>query len=209
MHLVLQILGNKIRSIFNKKIAFTAMIFDSVIDKKAAVRNRSRLYHVNIGKYTYVGRNTLIQHTVIGSFCSISEECNIGMPSHPSTFVSTSPVFLEGNNYLYENFASFKYNDCPITHIGNDVWIGTRALIKAGISVGNGAIIAAGAVVTKDVPPYAIVGGVPARIIRFRFDQEEIEKLEDLRWWDWQNEKIIKYSQCFNDVTSIYDGEKL
>ena len=74
--------------------------------------------------------------------------------------------------------------------IGNDVWIGYEAVIMAGVHIGNGAIIAARAVVTKDVPPYTIVGGVPARPIRKRFDEEVIRKLETLKWWDWSAEKI-------------------
>ena len=76
--------------------------------------------------------------------------------------------------------------------IGNDVWIGYEAVIMAGVHIGNGAIIAARAVVTKDVPPYTIVGGVPARPIRKRFDEEVIQKLETLKWWDWSAEKICK-----------------
>ena len=76
--------------------------------------------------------------------------------------------------------------------IGNDVWIGYEAVIMAGVHIGNGAIIAARAVVTKDVPPYTIVGGVPARPIRKRFEEETIRKLETLQWWDWSAEKIQK-----------------
>ena len=77
--------------------------------------------------------------------------------------------------------------------IGNDVWIGYEAVIMAGVHIGNGAIIAARAIVTKDVPPYTIVGGVPARPIRKRFDEEVIRKLETLKWWDWSAEKIRRY----------------
>ena len=78
--------------------------------------------------------------------------------------------------------------------IGNDVWIGYEAVIMAGVHIGNGAIIAARAVVTKDIPPYTIVGGVPARLIRKRFDEEVIRELETLKWWDWSAEKI---QRCF------------
>ena len=81
--------------------------------------------------------------------------------------------------------------------IGNDVWIGYEALIMAGVHIGNGAIIGSRAVVTKDVPPYTIVGGVPARPIRKRFDEEVIQKLEALKWWDWSAEKI---QQCLHYI---------
>lgn len=83
--------------------------------------------------------------------------------------------------------------------IGNDVWIGYEALIMAGVHIGNGAIIAARAVVTKDVPPYTIVGGVPARLIRKRFTDDTIQKMEALKWWDWSYEKI---KQCLPYLTS-------
>lgn len=85
--------------------------------------------------------------------------------------------------------------------IGNDVWIGYEAVIMAGVTIGNGAIIGTRAVVTKDVPPYTIVGGVPAKSIRRRFDQATIEKLEALRWWDWDEEKIRR------NIPAIQAGE--
>ena len=94
--------------------------------------------------------------------------------------------------------------------IGNDVWIGYEAVIMAGVHIGNGAIIAARAVVTKDVPPYTIVGGVPARPIRKRFDEEVIRKLETLKWWDWPAEKI---RHCLpyivnGDINDLFDGRE-
>ena len=150
-------------------------MYDVFVHSNASVRNNVRLYHVQIGRYSYVSRNSLIQNTEIGCFCSIADNCNIGLPSHPLDFVSTSPVFLNTSNYLNKNFAKFEYNDCPTTYIGNDVWIGSGAKIKSGVKVGNGSVIAAGAIVTKDVPAYAIVAGIPARIIRFRFNEKNIE----------------------------------
>ena len=112
------------------------------------------------------------------------------MPSHPTNLVSTSPVFLSGRNYLKKNFSSVAYEDCPLTTIGNDVWIGAHAQIKSGITIGTGSIVAAGAVVTKDVPPYAIVGGVPAKIIRYRFPEETVEKLLKSEWWKLSDKEI-------------------
>ena len=91
--------------------------------------------------------------------------------------------------------------------IGNDVWIGYEAVIMAGIHIGNGAIIAARAVVTKDVPPYTIVSGVPARPIRKRFDEEVIRKLETLQWWDWSAEKIRRCLPYIvnDDIDNLFD----
>lgn len=198
---------NKFKAIFNRKNSFSSLIIDSTIDKTVAVRQSCRIYHCNICRYTYFARNTLAQNVQVGSFCSISEDCNIGMPSHPTDMVSTSPIFLEGVNYLNKSFATFSYNDCPRTNIGNDVWIGASAKIKSGVNIGNGAIIAAGAVVTYDVPPYAIVGGVPAKVIRYRFDEDTIKKLQESKWWDLPEDELRNRAHKFNDV-SKYLSEK-
>lgn len=208
MNSILSIVFWKIKAIISNKISFTSLIINSRIDKTSAVRNNVRAYYVKMGKYSYIARNTLIQNTTIGNFCSISEGCNIGMPSHPTSYLSTSPVFLKGNNYLHKNFSLINYNDCPKTIIANDVWIGTGAKIKSGIKVGNGAIIAAGAVVTKDIPEYAIVGGVPAKIIKYRFDKDTINKLNDLKWWDMNEGELIRLSEYADKVSSLIEYEE-
>ena len=97
---------HKIDSIFNRRISFFSTIGDADIDRTAAIHKGCRLHRVKVGRYTYIARNTLVQNVDIGSFCSISENCNIGMPSHPINFVSTSPVFLQGHNLLRKNFCS-------------------------------------------------------------------------------------------------------
>lgn len=113
----------------------------SGVSSKAVVRKNCRVYNSTIGDYSYVTRGTLIHNAQIGKYCSISEDCAIGTPSHPMNMVSTSPVFLQGKNYLKTNFANFAYSSCRKTKIGNDVWIGRDCLIKDGITVGDGAVI--------------------------------------------------------------------
>lgn len=196
---------SKIKSIFSKKISFFATILNSDIDRNAAIRQKSRIYGSSIGKYSYVARNTLIQNTEIGSFCSISEGCNIGMPSHPTDFISSSPVFLSSSNYLRKNFSAIKYESCPKTIIGHDVWIGAHAQIKSGVKIGNGSIIAAGAVVTHDVPDYAIVGGVPAKIIRYRFDEETIIKIQRTKWWEFDEKKLTQVASSMDDTEEFIE----
>ncbi len=188
----------KAKSIFDSQLSFSALIINSTKDKTAAIRNNVRFYDSSIGRYSYITRNCLVQSAEIGAFCSISEGCFIGMQSHPAEFVSTSPVFLDGGNYLKKNFASLKYQDTYKTVIGNDVWIGANVLVKGGVHIGDGAIIAAGAVVTHDVPPYAIVGGVPAKLIRYRFSEDIIKKISDSKWWEYSEERLCEAASNFN-----------
>ncbi len=129
----------------------------------------------------------------IGKFCSIACGAKFlftsGNHSLQSLSTYTSPIFYEEWGLDAKDIRSAWDNKGDIV-IGNDVWIGYEAVILSGVTIGNGAIVGARAVVTKDVPPYTIVGGVPARSIRRRFDEETIKKLEALRWWDWDEERI-------------------
>ena len=207
MGVLLSFIRYKICSIFDKKKHFSAVVLNSSLDPMSAVRPNCRVYDSSLGRYSYVARNSLIQHTQIGKFCSISEGCNIGMPMHPTNLISTSPVFLKGSNYLHKNFSSIEFEDCPTTYIGNDVWIGANAMIKSGIQIGNGCIIAAGAVVTKNLPSYAIAGGIPAKIIRYRFTEEKIKEIEQLKWWDWSDKKLTDDSDKLFSYVSDYEKE--
>jgi acetyltransferase-like isoleucine patch superfamily enzyme len=152
-----------------------------------------------LGRYSYVGPQTGISHARIGSFCSIAGNCSIGAGSHPVDFVSTSPAFLSGKNCMGVHFFEHPYDPYKETVIGSDVWIGENSFIKGGVTVGDGAVIGAHSVVTHDVPPYAIVAGTPAKIIRFRFDEETIKALLELKWWDFSDDELKKYGKYFND----------
>lgn len=180
IELILSIFTEKCKSIFNNNSVLST-IMQSKIDSKSTIRAKTRVYNSTIGEYTFIQRNCLIQRTKIGKFCSISEGCFIGLPEHRYDLLSTSPVFTKGKNYLNTSLCDFDALELKETIIENDVWIGTHVLIKGGIHVGNGAIIGAGSVVTKDVPDYAIVGGNPARIIKYRFDKDKIDSLLKLK----------------------------
>ena len=152
----------------------------------------------HIGKCTYSGADIYIpnkENTVIGSFTSIGTGVSIGCGTHPIEYLSSSPyLYTKKFNYKSPNMRSHEewIEDIAPCKIGNDVWIGDGVLIMNGITIGDGAIIGARAVVTKDVPPYAIVGGVPAKIIRYRFDEATITKLLELEWWNLPDEIIKK-----------------
>lgn len=134
---------------------------------------------------------------IIGKYCSIGPDVRIITGGiHPATWLSTYPFrarwnlpgkFVDGMPYSKGNIV-----------IGNDVWIGTGVTILSGVTIGHGAIIAAGSIITKDQPPYAIVGGNPAKTIKYRFNEDKIEELLEMRWWDWEKEKIIQNIDLFD-----------
>lgn len=151
-------------------------------------------YKENIGKYTYglpkifkLGKENNIR---IGKFCSLAGNISIFLDGeHQTKNISTYP---------FGYFKDFKIKEkCTFdtkgdVNIGNDVWIGYGVTILSGVNIGDGAVIGACSLVTKDIPPYTIVGGVPAKLIRKRFDDETIEKLLEIKWWNWSDEKIQK-----------------
>ena len=128
-----------------------------------------------IDSYTFIGFNALISKTIIGRYNSIANNVNIGHGEHPLHFISTSSFINETPyNVLTEK-------DCIITH---DVWIGSGATIRRGVTLGIGSIIGANAFVNKDVPPFAVVGGVPAIVLKHRFPQEKIDRILASKWWE-------------------------
>lgn len=126
------------------------------------------------------------------------------------TWVSTSPVFYKAKGGTGRHLGENEEPERVSTVIGNDVWIGLRAIIKAGVKIGNGAVIDAGAVVTKDIPDYAIAVGVPAKVIRYRFDAETIDKLNTMKWWNFDEEKLRTLSRGFSNPQMLFKitGEK-
>lgn len=162
----------------------------------------------SMGFGTYIGDNSRIS-AKIGRYCSISSSVEVALGTHPTkNWVSTHPSFFSLNNPsgLYYSKTQRFEEKTPQTEIGNDVWIGYGALILGGIKIGDGAIVAAGAVVTKDVPPYAIVGGVPAKIIRYRFSEEEINKLLKIKWWNFPQDKLRSVSEDFANISDFLNN---
>lgn len=168
------------------------------IDKTSVVGFDCNITNTKIGRYSYCGSKCQIVNTEIGAFCSISDSVFIGGAEHTINRMSTSPVFLNVNHSgPTKRFARFQPPETKRTLIGNDVWIGHGVSIKQGVIIGDGAVVATGAVVTKDVPPYAIVGGVPAQLIKYRFSQEVISRLEVIRWWELSDIEIEKNKELF------------
>ena len=170
-----------------------------VIDKTSKVYEKSELQNVNVGRYSYIGKSCIVSDVQIGQFCSIAGYSQIGGGMHPVNMVSTSPCFLSGHSSVGKNFAQINFKTSKTVVIGNDVWIGAGCYIKAGVKIGDGAVVGAHSVVTNDVAPYSIVVGVPAIEVRKRFDLETIKRLQEICWWNWSEEKIKKNRQFFND----------
>jgi len=159
----------------------------------------AQLSSVSLGDFSYVGMNSRLANTEIGKFACVGPDAIMGLGKHPAReFVSMHPAFYSILKQAQITFVSEPcFEEFAPIRIGNDVWIGARVIILDGISVGNGAIVGAGAVLTKDVPAYAVVGGVPARVLRYRFQPDEIDFLEKLKWWDrdivWLRENSGKF----------------
>jgi virginiamycin A acetyltransferase len=161
----------------------------------------NRNVHLNegvwLGDFSYINSGTIVgKGTKIGKFCSISYNCQIGLPEHPTNYISSHPTTFGDYPLLNLFEVDYKGKEAPI--IGNDVWIGGNAVILSGVTIHDGAVVAAGAVVTKDVPPYSIVGGVPAKIIKYRFDNKQIKFLEQIKWWELSIDEILKYRNLFD-----------
>lgn len=189
-------------------IALFCVLQEAVVDKTAAICSGVKFYRGRIGRYSYIGNNSFVTDTDIGNYTSISTDCYIGGTSHPTDWVSTSPVFHKWDNIMKKNFARHEFEIFHRTTIGNDVWIGNRVMIKAGVTIADGAVIGMGSVVTKDVGPYEIWAGNPARMIRRRFDDETIEALKKREWWNWPDDSIHQEAQRFNDVRAFLSEEK-
>lgn len=189
------------------KIAENVTIIDSKFDAYVNLALNSAIVNSEIGKYSSIGRYSKIENVKMGKFCSIAWDITIGAPSHPFHHISSHAITYR-HTYGFVNETRLERKT---TEIGNDVWIGCNSVIVEGVKVGDGAIIGAGAVVTKDVPPYAIVVGVPAKVIKYRFTKEIVEKLLSMSWWSYDEEFLkenINYFVTEVNIKKLEDLEK-
>lgn len=210
MDRLLALFISKVKSLFLRSLSFSSRIEYSTISRKAKIWGKCKVFNSAVGDYTYVGCNCRIVHAHIGKFCSIARDCAIGMGSHPLDNISTSSIFTSKKNGTCQVWTKKNlFTEYKDVIIGNDVWIGQRVMIMPGVRIGNGAVIGAGAVVTKDVQPYSIVGGVPASFIRFRFPEESIQKLDESKWWDLDEEVLIRNISIFQNTLMDKSLEQL
>ena len=160
-----------------------------------------RIYDAQVGDYTYIARNAMINSTTVGRFCSIGPNFVCGKGTHPTDKLSTAPMFYSlGCQNGMTLARECKFDEMRPVEIGNDVFIGANVVVFNGVKIGDGAIVAAGAVVTKDVPSYAIVGGVPAKVIRMRFADDCVASLRRIQWWNFPDGRLPEVEQYLDDV---------
>jgi acetyltransferase-like isoleucine patch superfamily enzyme len=177
-------------------------LVNSNFDKKVFIDDNCIVLNTFIDRYSYLGKDCIINNSTIGKFCSISNNVKIGLGTHPSSaYVSSSPYFYVDKKRKKFSFASEDcFDEFKKSVVGNDVWIGVNAVVMDGVQIGNGAVIAACAVVTRDVMPYEIVAGIPAKHLRYRFDNEEINFLEKIKWWEFSEEYLSKNWKSFSNI---------
>lgn len=184
---------------FNKTISWLSFWDSSTeIPNELYLAPFSRLLNCKIGRYTRIKPGCVFKNVTIGNYCSFANDIMIGLGQHPTFLLSTNSVFYKVG--ITDKFAKdIEYDEAPRTYIGNDVWIGNGAVVMDGVTIGDGAIVASRAVVTKDVPPYAVVGGVPAKVIKYRFSPEVITELLNWKWWNLSDEELTKVLPLFTD----------
>jgi phosphonate metabolism protein (transferase hexapeptide repeat family) len=171
----------------------SARVADTKLGAYTEVGARTMLQEVTMGDYSYVVNDAQITYTTIGKFCSIAAMTRINPGNHPMHRATQAHFTYRASAYFPGESDDVDFFDWRRAHhvsIGNDVWIGHGAVVLPGRQIGTGAVIAAGAIVTKDVAPYTIVAGNPARVIRRRFSEAAERGLTELAWWDWDHEAL-------------------
>lgn len=200
----------------NVKISSTAYINKKTLfGGQNIIHSKVNIVNSSVGYGTFIGINCNLPNVSIGAYCSFAHNIEVIYAAHPtSIFVSTHPAFyslLKQSGFTYVSKQLFK--ECLFfdekkniyVKIGNDVWIGANVIILAGVEIADGAIIAAGSVVTKNVKPYDIVGGIPAKVIRSRFNNNQIEILNQIKWWNYSPQWIKNHSHLFADIELFAD----
>lgn len=185
-------------------VAASAVLTDSSLGAYTEIGERTRINGSTFGDYSYIMEDGQILFSTVGKFCSIASQVRINAPNHPTWRASQHHFTYRSADYFAgssDDEAIFRWRRDNGVTVGHDVWVGHGATITAGVTIGNGAVIGTGAVVTKDVPDYAVVGGVPAGIIRMRFPEPIVEGLSRLCWWDWTHDVIHNALDDFRNLS--------
>ncbi len=175
---------------------------------RSSMQRFSKLCNSTLGRHSRLGIHTELLNTTVGNFTLISRNTIVAPGAHPTNLLSPHSIFYKKGRWKWHpewcGDTGFREEEHPVV-IGNGVWIGRDCLIMDGVTIGDGAVVGAGAVVTHDVPPFAVVGGVPARIIKYRFPQEMIERLMEIQWWNLPDEQITRVIDLFHKANPTLD----
>lgn len=197
-----------------KKITHKGVSFFAIWDKKSSFTKSSilcrgaKINNSIIGRYVRVGLDVEVNNAVIGNFSRIGRNTIIGPGRHPMNLLTSHNIFYKKNKAWKANkkwVANIDFEEEKTSLIGNDVWVGLNCIIMDGVKIGDGAIIAAGSVVTKDVLPFSIVGGIPAKHIKETFPKEIQDRLLEIKWWDLPDEEITKRIDLFHKSNPTLD----
>lgn len=186
-----------------------AATHQSQFEEHVALGDDAMVLRSAIGRHSYFGPRCIVADAKIGRFCSIAADVSIGTGGHPlGKNAAMHPIFYLSRPPLWDLVQTDQFTEFAPTTIGSDVWIGTKAVIRDGVTVGHGCVIGAGAVVTKDTEPYGIYVGVPAKLKRYRFPQKTREKLLALQWWEKDFDWIRSKAELFQDVDRLTGASK-
>ena len=171
----------------------SAVLRNAKLGRFTEIKERVAFSDSELGDYSYVERHAEVIYARIGKFCAIASNARVNALEHPTTRVSQHKMTYRANEYFLGAKLDVEFRDRRqnrIVEIGHDVWVGHGAVIMPGTKIGHGAVVAAGAVVTHDVAAYAIVAGVPARFLKWRFTENISERIIRLGWWDWEHDRL-------------------
>ena len=187
-----------------KKLRLTA-VKDSTVDATSKLESGTSFYSSTMARHSFCGYDCDIAHADIGSFVSIANGVVIGGGRHPMEWVGMSPVFYEGRDSVKAKFATHAREPVKRVVVGHDVWIGRSAIVLPGVELGTGCVVGAGAVVTRSVPPYTIVAGNPAHVIRLRFAESLVARLLATQWWLMPEAALHRLGPHMTDVERFLD----
>ncbi len=190
-----------------KKLTYKRVDFGTLWDTKSSftkfthILRGARLNNAHIGKYSRVGVNCKLTNVTVGNFSCIGADCVVGVGQHPTNYLTYHSIFYKQGNWgWHDDWIKYPKGFQEQAHItiGNNVWIGQKVVIMDGVTIGDNSIVATGAIVTKDVPPYSIVGGVPAKVIKTLFNDEMRKRLDEIQWWNLEDNEITKVIDLFH-----------
>lgn len=190
-----------------KKLTYKRVDFGTLWDTKSSftkfthILRGARLNNAHIGKYSRVGVNCKLTNVTVGNFSCIGADCVVGVGQHPTNYLTYHSIFYKQGNWgWHDDWIKYPKGFQEQAHItiGNNVWIGQKVVIMDGVTIGDNSIVATGAIVTKDVPPYSIVGGVPAKVIKTLFNDEMRKRLDEIQWWNMEDNEISKVIDLFH-----------